>query len=113
DRPAWFDQQRSARGPSRANTTRSRSSREVDPQTRNRELRRIARETPPEELRAQERRIPDDEFGLGPAGFLGLRRVGQVQEGVAVLDVVERLEDRVAPIAEAVADHPLDLADPD
>ena len=65
------------------------------------------------ELAAQERRVPDDELGLRPVGLLRLRRVGQVEQGVAVLDVVERLEDRVASVAEAVADHPLDVADPD
>src|SRR3990172_7576813 len=61
----------------------------------------------------QERRIPDNELGLGPAGFLRLRRGGHVEERVAVFDLVERTEDRVPSIAQAVADHPLDLADPD
>ena len=43
----------------------------------------------------------------------GFDGVGHVEECVAVFDLVERAEDRVASIAQAVADHPLDLADPD
>ena len=70
-------------------------------------------ESTSEQLAAEERWIPHDELGVGPAGFLGLRWIGHVEQSVAVLDVVEGFEDRVASIAQAVADHPLDLADPD
>lgn len=42
---------------------------------------------------------------------LGLAAVG-IEHGVALLDVVQGLEDGVAGDIEAVAEHPLDLADP-
>ena len=39
--------------------------------------------------------------------------IAQVEHRVALLDGLQRLEDGVAQVGEAVGDHPLDLADPD
>ena len=73
----------------------------------------VVAEAAPQQLAAQERRIADDELRLRPLGLARVRRVGEVEQRVAGLDVVERAQDRVAAVAQAVADHPLDLADPD
>src|SRR5581483_11459766 len=38
--------------------------------------------------------------------------VGQVKDGVTVLDALEWLQNRIRRVAESVGDHPLNLADP-
>ena len=58
---------------------------------------------------AQKRRVADDDVGGGPVGFAA---VG-VEQGVAVFDAVERLEDGVEGVGVAVTAAPLDVADPD
>src|SRR5450830_1461253 len=70
-------------------------------------------ECAPQELPAEERRIAHHHVRLRPLGLSRLTRVCQVEQGVLFADVVERLEDRVAWVAETVSEHPLDLADPD
>ena len=73
-----------------------------------------------EQLAAQERRVADHRIRRRPLRLPALllrlptvrRPVLRRQQRVAALDGVERLQDRVARFAEAVAPHPLDLADP-
>ena len=62
---------------------------------------------------AQERRVADDELGLGPRRRDGGAFVVVGEDRVAQLDVVEGLQHRVARVAVAVVQHPLDVADPD
>jgi hypothetical protein len=66
-----------------------------------------------QELAADERRVADDHCRARPRGLSGMVRVAAIQHRVPLLDRVERLEDRVAQIGEAVGEHPLNLADPD
>jgi hypothetical protein len=65
------------------------------------------------DLAAEKRRIAHDHIRVRPLGLFRMGRVRQVQQGVLLTDVVERLEDRVARVAESMREHPLDLADPD
>ena len=60
------------------------------------------------ELPTQKRRVADHHVGFGPLRLAAVF----VQNRVAVLDHIQRLQDWVAPDVEAVAAHPLDLADP-
>jgi hypothetical protein len=60
-------------------------------------------------LSPRKRRVADDDVGGGPFGFAAVR----VEQRVAVLDAVERLEDGVEGVRVAVAAAPLDVADPD
>ena len=57
---------------------------------------------------AQEGRIADDDIRLGPSRLAAVR----VEQGVAVLDAVERPEDRFTGDVPAIAATPLDIADP-
>ena len=57
---------------------------------------------------SEKRRVADHDICLWP---FRLCSVG-AQDRVAALDGVERLQDRVSGLCEAVAAHPLDLADP-
>ena len=62
-----------------------------------------------QQLAAQKRRVADHDVGRRPGRFGAVGR----QDRVSALDGVQRLEDRVARLREAVAPHPLEFADPD
>src|SRR5664280_1470072 len=55
-----------------------------------------------EQLRPEEWRVAHDELRRWPFRLAGVRRVREIEQRVAGLDVVERLEDRVAAVAQAV-----------
>ena len=69
----------------------------------------------------KERRVANDNVGGRPHGFAGphprplsrRRARGEGQQGIAVFDTGERLENRVGGVAVAVAPAPLNIADPD
>src|ERR1700730_1585515 len=61
------------------------------------------------QLRPEVGWIADDNVGLGPDGG----RAVIVDDGVAALDVVKRLQDRLPPDVKAAATHPLNFTDPD
>jgi hypothetical protein len=73
----------------------------------------VIAEIRPHELATKERRVADDDRSLRPVCFSRSGRIGQVKHRVAALNVVERAKDRVTQIGKAVAEHPLNLADPD
>ncbi len=66
----------------------------------------------PNLVATQERRVADDEVSFGPLRLGSGAVVVKGEQGVLVLDGVQRGEDRLAP-AEAVGVEPLQVADPD
>ena len=64
---------------------------------------------PAHHLVAQKRRVAHDHIGPGPFGF---RAIG-VEQGIPMLDAVQRLQDGVGGVLVAIASAPLDVADPD
>src|ERR1700733_6951289 len=71
----------------------------------------VVAQSAPQQLAPEEWGISNDELRGWPRSFGRIRFVLD-ENGVAVLDRLQRTQDRIALIAKAVGDHPLNLADP-
>ncbi len=70
-------------------------------------------QTAPHYLITQERRVPDDEFRFRPFRFLGVLRVGQIEDRIHQPDALDGLQYGIVRRIEPVEFHPLQVADPD
>lgn len=61
-----------------------------------------------EQLASEKRRVPDHGIDFRPAGLASI----ECENRVPALDGFKRIENRIGRIAEPVASHPLDFADP-